>query len=213
MDADALEKIANGMAEILSRFQRGRQNIHTANGDEAKFTGLVLEARDLLAQSILGPANDFWFKVENARFQGTVNFTGSQSYHSVEQAAGIVRSAVTAIRRRSARRPNLPAGASPPSYVNLARIEQLRSTRSASFDLRRLVRLCEELNSVFAAGNAHASAMLLRAILDHIPPVFGAPSFRQFASSIAGKSIKASMERLDKSSRDISDRWLHEQIR
>jgi hypothetical protein len=55
--------------------------------------------------------------------------------------------------------------------------------------------------------------MLLRAILDHIPPVFGAPSFRQFASSIAGKSIKASMERLDKSSRDISDRWLHEQIR
>jgi hypothetical protein len=55
--------------------------------------------------------------------------------------------------------------------------------------------------------------MLPRAIVDHIPPIFGAPSFRQFASSNAGKSIKASMERLDRSSRDIADRWLHEQIR
>jgi hypothetical protein len=148
------------------------------------------------------------------RFEGTLGFTGSQSYHSVEQAGSVVRSAVTAIRRRSARPPRVPAGASAPQpYVNLARIEELWSIKSASFDLRRLVRMCEELNSVFAAGNVLACAMLLRAIVDHIPPIFQTSSFNQFASSIAGKSIRSSMERLQTSSRHIADTWLHQQVR
>jgi len=141
------------------------------------------------------------------------NFAGSQSYHSVEEATGIVRAAVGSIRSRAAHSSNRPAGtpaASP--YVNLALIEQLRSVQSPLWDLRRLVRMCEELNSVFAAGNCHATVMLLRAILDHVPPIFGAPNFGQFAAT-AGRSLKASMERLDKSSRDIADRWLHQQIR
>jgi hypothetical protein len=213
-EADALEKIADEMAAILSRFKRTREGIWIADGDEARFTGLVLEARDLLAQSILGPANDFWFKVENARFQGALNFTGSQSYHSVEQAAGIVRSAVIAIRRRSARPSGLPPGVSaPPPYVNLTRIEQLRSAQSPTWDLQRLLRMCEELNSVFAAGHALASAMLLRAIVDHVPPIFGVENFGQVIASIDGQSPKKLMERLHTSSRDISNRWLHQQIR
>jgi hypothetical protein len=207
-EASALEKIADEMAAILSRFRRGRDSINIADGDQAKFTGLVLEAQTLMNRGLgYAEATPFNVSLERTRREGVSNFFSSQSYHSVEEAAGIVRAAANSIRSRAAHPSNLSAGipAAPP-YVNLARIEQLRSAQSPSFDLRRLVRMCEELNSVFASGHALASTMLLRAIVDHVPPIFGAANFRQFASSIAGKSIKASMERLDNSSRDISDR-------
>jgi hypothetical protein len=213
-EANGLEQIANEMDAILSRFQRDRHSIHIANGDQAKFTGLVLQARTAMNRG-LGPAEatPFVLALERTRQEGVNNFTGSQSYHSVEEATGIVRAAVNSIRSQAARPSNIAAGtpAALP-YVNLALIEQLRSVQSSLWDLSRLVRMCEELNSVFAAGNCHATVMLLRAILDHVSPIFGAPNFGQFAAT-TGRSLKASMERLDKTSRDIADRWLHQQIR
>ncbi len=212
-EAEALEKIADEMDEILARFEHTHDGIKIARGDEARFTGLVLEARDLMGQSVLGPLNNFGHQLETARINGT-RYIGSQSYRSVEQAVGIVRSAVITIRRRTSRPPNLPAGTpAPPPYVNRALIEQLRSARSTSWDLKRLVRMCEELNNVFANGNVLASAMLLRAIVDHVPPIFGFERFGQVVASIDRQSLKKSMERLHTSSRDIANRWLHEIIR
>ena len=49
-EAEALEGIAGEMDAILSRFKRTRDGVWIADGDGAKFTGLVLEARDLMAQ-------------------------------------------------------------------------------------------------------------------------------------------------------------------
>jgi hypothetical protein len=213
-EAQVLDGIADEMDAILGRFSHGRDGIHISTGDQAKFRGLVLEARDLLSLSVLGPLNNFGLQLEAARQEGTQNFMVSQSYHSVEQAIGIVRSAANALRRRTSRPPNLAvvaAGHRP--YVDLKRIEQLRGAGQTSHDLARLVRMCEELNSVFAGGNLLATTMLLRAIVDHVPPIFGTPNFGQYTSSIAGRSIKASMIRLDKASRDIADTWLHQQIR
>jgi hypothetical protein len=212
-EAAALEEIADEMDAILRRFVNSRNELWIADGDQAKYTSLVLEARDAMAQS-LGYLNDFGLQLESVRREGTRNFSGSQSYQSVEQGVSIVRAAANSLRRRARGPVNQPSGrAAAPSYVNLVRIEELRSTNSASWDLRRLVRMCEELNSSFAAENYLASAMLLRAIVDHVPPIFAASSFNQFASSIAGMSIEKSMERLQTSSRHISDRWLHEQVR
>jgi hypothetical protein len=54
-EAEALEKIACEIDAILSRFKDTREGLWIAAGDEAKFTGLVLEARDLMRQSVLGP--------------------------------------------------------------------------------------------------------------------------------------------------------------
>lgn len=211
-ETDDLEQIANQMEDILKRFKRTREGIWIADGDQAKFTGLVLEAREIL-NTYLGPLNDFGFQLHTVSNQGVQNYTGSQSYHSVEVAIGIVRSAAIAVRRKRARPLGVSAGSAVRPYVSLGRIEQLRRLRSPRWDFRRLVRMCEELNGVFAAGNFLASAMLLRAIIDHVPPIFGVGNFGQFASSVAGRSIKASMEQLNRSSRNIADTWLHQQIR
>ena len=98
-------------------------------------------------------------------------------------------------------------------YVDRARIAQLCQIRSGTLDLRRLIRLCEELNDSSASGSFCAIAALVRAIIDHVPPIFGATTFAEVANNIGGKSHKKSLLRLQTASRDISDAVLHQQIR
>ncbi|MEV4036298.1 hypothetical protein [Streptomyces umbrinus] len=38
------------------------------------------------------------------------------------------------------------------------------------------------LNDAYAAGNPYVCAAMIRAVLDHIPPVFGQPDFKQVAA-------------------------------
>jgi hypothetical protein len=45
------------------------------------------------------------------------------------------------------------------------------------FDRSKLLRLIGELNDNYARGNGYAVHALLRAILDHIPPLLGCASF------------------------------------
>ena len=100
------------------------------------------------------------------------------------------------------------------SYVDPKRVEELRQTTSTSFDLTRLLALCDELNVCFPSGANHATAMLLRAILDHVPPIFGCTSFQQVANNYPGsKSFKECMQSLDSGARKIGDGHLHTQIR
>lgn len=100
------------------------------------------------------------------------------------------------------------------AYVDPARIEGLQQI-SASFDLSKLIRLCEELNVSFAAECYLSLTMLTRAILDHIPPIFGFTSFKELANNYggAGKSFKDQMQLLETSSRKIADGYLHTPIR
>ncbi len=96
-------------------------------------------------------------------------------------------------------------------YVALSRIESLRHL--SDFDPRRLIRLCEELNSSFKAENYLAVCMLLRAIIDHIPPIFQKKNFDEVASNHGAQSFKNHMQHLAKSLRNIADTSLHIHIR
>lgn len=63
-------------------------------------------------------------------------------------------------------------------FVSSVRIEELRALPSTKWDVRRLVRLCEEINIAFAHGSLFSLAMLVRAVQDHVPPLFdGEPDF------------------------------------
>lgn len=99
-------------------------------------------------------------------------------------------------------------------YVASSRIDTLRAIDCREFDCTRLLCLCEELNDCAASSNAHAVIFLTRAILDHVPPVFGFESFAQVASNYqGGKSLRRSLERLENQSRHVADRLLHMPIR
>jgi hypothetical protein len=101
----------------------------------------------------------------------------------------------------------------PTSYVDPGRISALASITSPDFDLRKLVRLCEELNASWTIGNYFAVAALLRAVMDHVPPIFSVRSFDQVIAQHGGRSFKDQMTYLESSSRKIADSSLHGQIR
>lgn len=99
------------------------------------------------------------------------------------------------------------------NYVNQDRIKELKYVKSAFYDLSRLVKLCEELNTVFQNDAYLSIPMLVRAILDHVPPILGFADFAEVSNNYGTKSFKDSMMHLDKSSRKIADAFLHTQIR
>ena len=98
-------------------------------------------------------------------------------------------------------------------FVNTERIEELKSLNSDKFDLQKLVRYCEEINICYQNEAYLAVAMLTRALIDHIPPLFGASDFQNAYGQNGSKSFKEHMTHLDKSLRKIADSYLHSHIR
>jgi hypothetical protein len=99
-------------------------------------------------------------------------------------------------------------------FVSIVRLDELKGIRNPKFDFKKLIRLCEELNSCHKNKNYYAAAMLIRAILDHVPPIFGFQSFSQIANNYAGtRTFRQQMEHLENSSRKIADAHLHTMIR
>ena len=63
-------------------------------------------------------------------------------------------------------------------FVDLDRIEELKEVTSTKFDLKKLIKYCEELNLCYETEAYLSVAMLTRALIDHIPPIFGADNFQ-----------------------------------
>ena len=98
-------------------------------------------------------------------------------------------------------------------YVDARRIKELRGIKNANFDLSRLLAMCAELNDN-ASRNNISTILLVRAILDHVPPIFGLKTFKEVANNFATTtSIKSSLKHLEDSSRTIADTHLHTPVR
>lgn len=100
-------------------------------------------------------------------------------------------------------------------FVDPDRIKELVKIKSSKFDIVKLIELCKELNTVSAGGNTLSSSFLVRAIIDHIPPIFKCNNFAEVANNYSGgaKSFKKAMITLHNSLRNIADNNIHTQIR
>jgi len=117
-------------------------------------------------------------------------------------------------RALSDEQPPIKLSNSTKNYVHPDRMKELRQINSDQFDLCKLLRLCEELNECYRTDCAFSIIMLTRALIDHVPPLFGYKTFKEVTNNYAGtKSFKESMERLNSSSRKIADLHLHTPIR
>lgn len=100
------------------------------------------------------------------------------------------------------------------SFINEDRINELKSISSNKFELTRLIQLCEEINVSHRFNSYMSIAMAIRAIIDHVPPIFDLTTFSKLANNYNGsKSFKDSMSLLNESLRKIADSHLHVQIR
>lgn len=213
---EELTAIANDMNALLPLFKDGGRmaGLILPTEHAATFKALAIEAKSIIDQE-LGMANQFSLGLLHAVNSGAGGIMGGPSYASVEEASKIVAASVRAIVRKRVQPPASPLGAKP--YVDLSRIAALQSMSGGTWDFSRLVELCRELNVAHAHRCHMTTAMLLRTILNHVPPVLGFPTFEQLASNYGGpksnKSFKGNMQRLQTSLRNIADMHLHSPIR
>lgn len=213
---EELTAIADEMTALLPLFKKGNSTsgLFLPTEHSARFKAMAIEAKSII-DGELRHANEFSLNLINSVNAGAGGFFGGPSYASVEEASHIIRAAIRAIQRKQATPPAPASGAKP--YVDPGRIMALQQISSGQWDYSRLVELCRELN-VAAANRCHMStAMLLRTILNHVPPTLGFATFAEVANNYGSpklhKSFKGSMQRLEGSLRNIADMHLHSPIR
>lgn len=99
-------------------------------------------------------------------------------------------------------------------FISIERIGQLKDISDKEFDFKKLIRLCEELNSAYSLDNFYTIGILSRSIIDHVSPIFGFKTFNELSNNYSGtKSFMDSMINLNLLLRKISDSYLHTSIR
>ncbi|WP_399929457.1 hypothetical protein [Streptomyces kanamyceticus] len=110
--------------------------------------------------------------------------------------------------------PTVPAPAQVPglgAYISQRLIADLEA-KDTVFELDKLLALLRELNANHADQHSYACQMLLRAVLDHIPPAFGQTTFAGVVDNVSwGKTDKAYMKTLS-AFRKPADDVLHRQL-
>lgn len=95
-------------------------------------------------------------------------------------------------------------------FVDSQRIKELRAITSDKYDLARLIRMCEEINDNFLRKNYISVIVLVRAIINHVAPIFSFKSFLEVANNYkCESSLKDIFQHLENSSRKIADGYLH----
>ncbi|SEB31625.1 hypothetical protein SAMN04490357_0185 [Streptomyces misionensis] len=100
-------------------------------------------------------------------------------------------------------------------YIDPALLDDLEdAAKQTTWKVHKLLDLARELNANHEAGHPYASAALVRAILDHIPPVFGFREYKQLASQyvFAVRRTDGAHAKKLLDFRDIADDALHRPI-
>lgn len=212
--ADELAGIINRVKGIESRFRRTRQSISLTTEDETTFRALVTDALSIY-ELAMGKGNRFSRELAQWVNSYSGGLSGGPSILAVQGAHKLMETALRQIRRLQDFAPAVtPSPSHPirPPYVDSTRIDELRSLPRVEWDLTRLVRMLEELNDAYERGNFQTVPMLVRAIKDHVPPIFGQSNFGGVFNN-STKSLKGNLERLENSLKHIADGQLHMQIR
>lgn len=208
-----LTALAEQIEELEGRFVHSSSSGYFLKAeDQAEFKRIVVEAKSIL-DAELGYANDFSMNLIHSINLGSGGFLGDPSIAAVKEARQVLVGSLNHLRRRHSFGA-LQKKPSAPPYIDTTRLAELRGITERKWDMARLVRLCEELNVANENGCLMSIAMLVRAILDHVPPIFGCKNFSEVANNYSGgKSFRGSMQYLDKALRHVADAFLHQQIR
>lgn len=97
------------------------------------------------------------------------------------------------------------------SIVEPSLIEAFDSQQSAAIDCVFVARVCREINSCYSQGHNIAALLLMRTILNAVPPVFGHETFPQLVAA-SGKSLKGSYQYLEDGLRKVADFHAHSMV-
>ncbi|MFC4328697.1 hypothetical protein ACFPC0_12790 [Streptomyces andamanensis] len=99
------------------------------------------------------------------------------------------------------------------SYISDKIVADLQSIADSSkLNCEKLLKLIGELNAAYSGGRVYSALAIVRAIIDHIPPIFGFIKFSEVHSNWAwGRTDKNYMLKLS-DFRSTADDVLHRQI-
>lgn len=97
-------------------------------------------------------------------------------------------------------------------FVHKSVIADIIAFSSNDWDTSKLARFCEELNFAYSSGNFYSCAILSRAIIDHVPPLFDRKDFKIIAANWPESSVKRQMIHLDNVTKQFGHAVLHNQI-
>ena len=190
-----------------------------AASPDGTFDGLAAQLKQLLVATKI---DALYRQLENL-LAGQAAATGklAAAYQELARKYGAAIEQYVAERQRGIRTPAAAdggaataAGETGPPYVAPERIAELRACPRTRWDLGRLAQLCVELNVAHGGRCTMATALLLRAILDHVPPIFGMASFDEVAQryDAGGTTFKKQMHRLQHLTRRVADGHLNRPI-
>lgn len=215
MDFQELYPLISDLEELGARFSTpfDEDEVGLVTADKATYKRLVLEAKGIIDAG-LGVANDFSLRLSQSASPPTFGMLNRPSPSDLQEAIALIEGGCNQMQRKRSGPWQSPGAVQKPPYASPQRIFQLRNTKSGTWDIQRLTRMLEELNLAHEHGAHFTTAMLVRAITDHVPPIFGAKSFAEVANNHSGgKSFGEQMKHLDTSLRKVADGLLHQQIR
>jgi len=210
-----MEHVVEELRALQHRFSKPLDSsIPSLDGtDRAKFKRLVIEAKSVVDAG-LGRLNDFsvpLLHMQNLRGFGAWN---PPTPDELLEAIALVEGGLNQVRRKNVQPAKMSGGSLSPLYVDAQRILQLQTVKTPEWDLRKLVRLLQEINLAHANDMHMATAMLVRAVADHVSPILGCRTFPEVANNYtAPRSFSDQMKHLDGSMRKVADMHLHQQVR
>lgn len=214
MHESQLEILLQELRDLQDRFETPPDAIESClnSADRAKFKRLVLEAKGLLDSSL--GFHDFGVPLLQMQNLPSYGVFIPPSLEQLHEAIALVEGGLNQVRRMSTHASKPVSTIKAPPYVDAQRILQLQSIRSGEWDLKRLVRLLQEVNIAHTHEMHMATAMLVRAATDHVAPILGCKNFSEIANNYtASRSFSEQMKLLDISLRKVADTHLHQQIR
>ncbi len=173
--------------------------VRVLGGKNLTSTGVAIDRLTMLGHSFLEAARD-----ENH---------WKQAVEAIKEKGGSVQDLIKDLKHLNQTGTYLKRDSNLISdFVDHKTLEELRLVVSSSFDLSKVIRFCEEINSCFSSGNYIATTLLMRALINHIPPIFGQKTFQQVISQVS-KSRRELFKPLEEISRDIADLHTHDLIR
>jgi len=219
-DEVEIQRLVDEIKPLERKFSKGSWGYFLNTDDQATFKGVILEIISITREA-LGPINDYTSELIRIKTELDNGMMGGPSLNDFKQTLSVANAAMRQINRKNHRvvgGVRIPVASKQRKpvelYVDSSRIAELKQLKSDQFDFARLIQLCDELNSCIETRSYHAIAMLVRSILDHVPPIFGCKKFSEVANNYAGtSSFKLAMGHLHNALRKIADSHLHTNIR
>ena len=200
----------NNKTEIILELAEQIENFPLSSSDDTDVETAVIYSFKHLVKRFLGHAR----KIQHQGFQGAITQINVNLVESIYDAYDLhsdLQVIVDELKELMSK-PSTEWMVLQTEYIDSSVIEVLNKIKNQKYDLSKVIQFCEEINGAFSSGYFLSTSLLIRALLNHIPPIFGQKTFAQVVAQ-SSKSRKELFKPLEEVARGVADLHTHDTIR